>query len=170
MNDKNKMSGETLVCNVSTFNTNQNSETMGSPSEENKESTIKISLLIDEGLAKKETNEVSIEDNLQIKLDSKLKIDKKTAKFPKNKTVPIPVSPEKDKTIRKDRFGNPITKGRGKKQKISFLDKLPNTKELKNQPFQEVIQVISYKEYNIDTTTSIYVNMEKKKCCNCLLF
>lgn len=50
-----------------------------------------------------------------------------------------------DEKVRKDAFGNLISKGKEKKQKISFADSLP----LNNNKLVEIIPVESYKKFNI---------------------
>lgn len=61
--------------------------------------------------------------------------------------------------IRKDYHGNLISKGRYKKQKLTWADKIGNS------TFPTIIDVESYKKYNID------VSAEKTDCnCACYIF
>ena len=67
---------------------------------------------------------------------------------------------ESDPGVRKDIFGNVIKKGPGKRQKISFIDKISNT------DFIDVVYVESYKAYNIDVSN----NKTKCACGGCNIF
>jgi hypothetical protein len=67
---------------------------------------------------------------------------------------------ESDPGVRRDIFGNVIKKGPGKRQKISFIDKISNT------DFMDVVYVESYKAYNLDVSN----NKTKCGCGGCNIF
>jgi hypothetical protein len=69
-------------------------------------------------------------------------------------------SDESDPSVRRDIFGNVIKKGPGKKQRISFVDKISNTN------FLDVVYVESYKAYNLDVSN----NKTKCGCGGCIIF
>lgn len=60
--------------------------------------------------------------------------------------------------LRLDFYGNEIKKGKGKKQKISFIDKISNF------DFTEVVEIESFKKFNIDTSKG-KVKCECSACC-----
>ena len=65
-----------------------------------------------------------------------------------------------NKYIRKDRSGNTIKKG-GKLHKITFID------NFKNVNFYEIVEIDSYKAYNID----ISKNLERDDIsCSCMIY
>lgn len=88
----------------------------------------------------------------------------KKHKYQSKSKLTIKSDEDKDKAKRYDAFGVEIKKGG--KHRISFMDKL-NKKERKGlrKKLTDVIDIESFKEYNIDMTTSTINVARRRGCC-----
>ena len=90
----------------------------------------------------------SIEEKIQIKVESPKTKRKKT-----NKTL----SDEIKETYRRDAYGNAIRKNNGKKYKVTFID------EVKKANLKDIVNVESYKKYNVNEEDN--GKIRRIQCC-----